>query len=402
VHPVFDGIRVIEVAEWTFVPAAAAVLAEFGADVIKVERPEGGDAQRGLAVAGVSPIHNGVALQMEQANRGGKRSVGIDIRTEQGRELIYKLVRDADVFLTSLLPGARRRYGLDIDDIRKVNPGIVYGLGSGYGSRGPESDQAGYDMTAFWCRGGLAYNLTDDDSQGIVKLRPGVGDRVSAMNLVAGVSAALLRKVRTGEGAVVEVSLLGSAMWQIAGDIVYSKSLGIENSKVSRGRNPLCAYYRTSDGKWLALALLESDRWWPGFVQATGLSYLLDDPRFRDHFARDEHYEECSDVLTEVFAADPMDVWRKRLANFSGPWAPVQSSLELAEDVQVKENGYLPTTRTVNGQEVSLVAAPVSFDGTPRRFGPCPDPGADTDTVLLELGESWEQIIEYKISGAVL
>lgn len=396
----FEGVRVIELAEWTFVPAAAAVLAEFGADVIKVERPEGGDAQRGLAVGGVSPIHEGVALQMEQANRGGKRSVGIDIRTADGQALVHKLIRDADVFVTSLLPPARLRLGFDVEDVRQTNPGIIYALGSGYGSQGPDAEQAGYDMTAFWCRGGLAYNLTEEDNPGIVKLRPAIGDRTAAMNLVAGIAGALFRRERTGDGGVVEVSLLGSAMWQIAGDIVYSKALGIENSRVSRGRNPLSNYYRTSDGRWLALAFLESDRWWPSFSKAAGVDHLRSDHRFADHRTREQFYEQCCEVLSEVFAGATLAAWRERLASFAGPWAPVQSALEVADDPQTLANGYLRTTEA-NGTAVSLVAAPMSIDGPPRRFDRCPGAGEHTEEVLLEVGEDWDTIIQHKISGTI-
>jgi len=398
---VFQGVKVVEVAEWTFVPSAAAILAEYGAEVTKVERPEGGDIQRGLTVAGISPVKDGVSLQMEASNRGGKRSVGIDVSTEAGRDLVYELVRDADVFLTSLLPKTRKRLGYTAEDIRAINPRIVYGAGTGLGTKGPEVDRGGYDMTAYWCRSGLAHALTTPDAPRVVEMRPAIGDRLGAMNLVAGVAAALFHRERTGEGTVVDVSLLGTGMWQLASDVVYSTALGTDNSRSSRGRNPLATYYRTADDRWLVLALLESDRWWPRFAAAAGFDHLLDDPRFADSASRTEHFEACRDVLAELFASQPLAEWRARLGTFEGPWEPVQSVLELAEDPQVVANEILKVMPSNNGTPVSLVAAPIQFDGTGGRFLPCPEPGANTEEVLLEAGVAWERIEELKEAGTI-
>lgn len=397
----FDGVKVLEVAEWTFVPAAAAILAEFGADVVKVERPKGGDIQRGLAVAGVSPVWNGVSLQMEASNRGGKRSVGIDLTRPEGRELVLKLAAQADVFVTSLLPKARRKLGVDVEDVRAVNPNIVYAYGHGMGSQGPDSDKGGYDVTVYWCRSGLGYALSDPEFPEPVRMRPAMGDRIGAMNLVAGVASALFKRERTGEGTVVEVSLLGTAMWQLASDVVYSNALGIENSRVSRGRNPLSGYYRTSDDRWLALALLESDRWWRPFAAVAGLEHLVDDPRFLDHAAREASYEECGAIIAEAFRGAPLEEWRRRLAGFGGPWEPIQSMQEVAHDPQVVANQYLAEIETHNGQRIKIVPAPIRFDGELGRLDPCPEVGASTEEILLEAGESWDDIIRHKEGGYI-
>jgi crotonobetainyl-CoA:carnitine CoA-transferase CaiB-like acyl-CoA transferase len=232
-------------------------------------------------------------------------------------------------------------------------------------------------------------------------MRPAFGDRLGAMNLVAGVSGALVRKARTGEGAMVEVSLLGTAMWQIAHDIVYSLALGVENSRIRRGRNPLSGYYQTKDGRWLTVALLESDRWWHDFARAVGIEHLVEDARFHDHGARDANYEECSEILAEVFRSKTLDDWRRQLAGFNGPWEPMQSIQDLASDPQVIANEYLVETVTSNGWKVKNIPAPIKYEGAPGRLDGCPEPGAHTEEVLLELGESWDDILRHKEAGYI-
>lgn len=397
----FEGVRVVEVAEWTFVPAAAAILAEFGADVIKVERPHGGDVQRGLAFSGVTPAFNGTSIQMEVVNRGGKRSIGLDVRSDEGRELVYQLVKESDVFITSLLPETRARLGLDAESIRKVNPNIVYAYGHGVGSEGPDAQKGGYDMTAYWCRSGYAAALTDDEFPHPVRMRGATGDKFGAMNLVAGVASALFKRERTGEGTDVEVSLLGTAIWQLSSDLTYSKALGIENSKESRGRNPLVGYYQTADDRWLVLCLLESTTWWPKLLPLIGLGDLVEDPRFATHQDRDDNYEECVALIAAAFAGASLAEWRTRLADFRGPWEPLQNELEVAEDPQVIANQYITEITAKTGQVVPVVPAPVRFDGTLGRLDPCPEAGEHTEEILLELGRDWDAIIGLKDRGVV-
>lgn len=397
----FEGVRVLELAEWTLVPSAAAVLASFGADVIKIERPVGGDIQRGLSVAGVNPVIGGVALQMEQTNFGGKRSIGIDVRSPEGQELIRRLAADSDVFLTSLLPRTLERFGLDYESVRAVSPRIVYAAGLGYGSLGDDADQGGYDMTAYWCRSGIGYALTEAAAPAPARMRPAMGDKLGSMNLVAGVASALFRRERTGAGARVEVSLMGTAMWQISSDIVYSKALERENSRESRGRNPLVDYYQTADDRWIVIALLESDRWWPRFTELTGLDHLREDPRFHDHHARTEHHEECVALIRAAFRARPYTEWVERLTGFGGPWAPLQSPREVADDPQAIANGYLSDLTAANGTTIRMVPAPMTIDGGHGRLAPCPEAGASTEEILLELGTSWEEIIRLKDAGVV-
>jgi crotonobetainyl-CoA:carnitine CoA-transferase CaiB-like acyl-CoA transferase len=190
---VLDGIRVIEVAQWWFVPAAGAVLADWGAEVVKIEHPQGGDPMRGLVTSGLMPGFGGVNFMWEQPNRG-KRSVGLDVGTARGRELLMKLVERADVFLTSFLPDARRRLGIDVDDVRRVNPKIVYARGHGQGTRGPDAGKGGYDAASFWCRGGIAHALTPYGAAAPIMQRAAFGDSTGGMTIAGGIAAALFRR----------------------------------------------------------------------------------------------------------------------------------------------------------------------------------------------------------------
>jgi crotonobetainyl-CoA:carnitine CoA-transferase CaiB-like acyl-CoA transferase len=397
---VFDGIRVLEVAEWTLVPAAGSILAQYGADVIKIERPVGGDAQRGLAVAGVTPVWNGIGLNTEQTNLGGKRSVGIDIASAEGQELVRRLAATSDVFLTNLLPATRKKFHLDVDDLRAVKPDIVYAYGHGVGTLGPDADKAGYDMTAYWCRSGLGYSVSEPGSEPVA-MRPGMGDRFGAMNIAAGVAGALLRKECTGEGAVVEVSLLAAGIWQLASDVVYSKALGIENSRVSRGRNAMTGYYETADGRWITLSLLNSDRWAPEFLKAAEAEELTADPRFANAELREQNYEACKAEMTRIFKRFTLAEWRAKLACFGGPWEVVQSIQEVLDDPQVAANSYVTDVAGPAEGRLGFVPAPIRFDGQPGRTAPCPEAGAQTEDVLLDLGLSWEDIGALKEAGHI-
>lgn len=214
----FERIRVVELAQWVFVPVAGALLADWGADVIRVDRPEG-DPYRGLATQGIGDDGTGVNLSVALANRG-KRSVALDLRTDGGREVLHRLLEDADVLLTRLRPGALDRLGLGAEEVRERYPWLVYARGHGYGVRGPDAGLPGYDSSAFWARGGVGHVLTPPEREHPISQRGASGDRNGGMALAFGVAAALVRRGRTGEGSVVDVSLLATAMWTLSSDVL--------------------------------------------------------------------------------------------------------------------------------------------------------------------------------------
>jgi crotonobetainyl-CoA:carnitine CoA-transferase CaiB-like acyl-CoA transferase len=401
---VLAGIRVVEVAAWTFVPISGAVLAEWGADVIKIEHPASGDPQRGLVSSGLVPGGPGVNFMFEVPNRG-KRSVGLDLSTDDGRELLYRLVESADVFVTNHLPEVRARLRIDVDDIRARNPNIVYVRGSGQGARGPDAGRGGFDGATFWARAGLAMTFKDPAAEWPVDQRPAFGDVLGGLTIAGGIAAALLRRERTGTPSIVDVSLLGLGLWSLAPEVTSAKLYeGVEIPKFDRDSipNPLVGTYPTKDGRFIALVLLQADRFWPDLCAHLDRPDLVDDPRFEDAAARYENRRECIQVLREIFRSRTYDDWRERLRTLEGVWAPLQTALEVHDDPQVRANGYLEPVTSSSGTEFVLPANPVQFDETPPSVRGAPEHGEHTDEVLLELGLTYDEILEHKISGAVL
>ncbi|MBV8949694.1 MAG: CoA transferase [Actinobacteria bacterium] len=400
---VMDGIRVLEVAQWWFVPAAGAVLADWGADVIKVEHPVTGDPQRGLMTSGLVPNTGGVNFMVEQSNRG-KRSVGLDLATDAGRNILYMLAATSDVFLTNFLPDARERLRIDVDDIRAVNPNIVYVRGHGQGAKGPDAGKGGFDAASFWCRGGLSHALTPPGARAPVMQRAAYGDSVGAMTIAGGIAAALFGRERGRAPEVVDISLLGTAMWMTAPDVLMSTALPADMPKFTRESppNPTVNSYGTSDGRWLQLNMLQPDRYWADLCRHIERPDLIDDPRFADAASRFENRRECVAELDATIGSRTLAEWRERFATLDGVWAPMQSARELHDDPQAIANGYLADVEGADGVPFKLVANPVQFDEVSPALRPAPGHGEQTDEVLLELGLSYDEILGHKVSGAVL
>lgn len=399
---VLAGIRVIEVASWTFVPSAGAVLAEWGADVIKIEDPARPDPQRGLVSSLRMPL-DGVNFMVEIANRG-KRSVAIDLASEGGHALLMRLVDSADVFITNYLPDVRARLAIDVAEIQARNPRTIYARGSAHGPQGEEAGRGGFDVATYWARGGLAATLTPPGMAWPLSPRAGFGDLMGGMALAGGIAAALVRRERTGVASVVDVSLLGLALWQLSPDITGAKLYeGVELPSFDRDSlpNPLTGTYETSDGRFITLMMIESQRHWPDLCACLGQSELAQDPRFGDPASRFENRVACIRLLREVFAARPFDDWCERLAGFAGVWAPVRTASEVHDDPQVVANGYLEPIATNAGPLLAVPANPVQFDGTSPHVGGAPEHAQNTEEVLLELGLSFEEILVFKDNGVI-
>jgi crotonobetainyl-CoA:carnitine CoA-transferase CaiB-like acyl-CoA transferase len=392
------GVRVVEVASHVFVPMAGALLAEWGADVVKVEHPTTGDPYRGLVTAGLHTLHDGVDPFFQAANRG-KRSVGIDLATPDGRALLGRLVAGADVFTTNLRPAARRRLAIEVADVRADNPSVVYASGSAFGRRGPDAEQGGYDAGAYWARSGMQHLFTAPDDPWPAPTRPAFGDVAAALGLAAAVTTALYRRSVTGEATVVDSSLLAAGLWQVQNDVVNAR-IGDDTHARRPEReatwNPLMLPYRTADGRFVALTTLAPDRHWPSLCALIGRPELADDPRFADLEVRRRNARACLAELEAAFAGRTLAEWRPVLDRYAGEWTVVQQPADVHDDPQVRANGYVAAVDTGRGSTLPMVTAPVQFDGEPGAPTRAPETGEHTEEVLLDLGVSWDDIAALK------
>jgi crotonobetainyl-CoA:carnitine CoA-transferase CaiB-like acyl-CoA transferase len=404
---VMKGVRVLEVAQFVFVPAAGAILADWGADVVKVEHPLRGDAQRGmLTIAGVK-LDAVVNPMMEHPNRG-KRSIGIDITNPEGQGLIYELAKTSDVFLTNYLPSARQKLKIDLEHIRAANPNIIYARGSGFGDKGSDRNRAGYDATAFWIHSGIAHALTPQEfdvplTQGI----GGFGDSISGMNLAGGVAAALFHRAQTGEPAEVDVSLVSSAMWaagQVLDTYLHTGKMLRIGAPGAGGAavNPFLGHFKTSDGETISLFIMVPGPYIRDTFEHLGIPEAADDPCFADALSLMKNSAAASELIVRAFATKPFDYWRQRLKTFKGAWAAAQSLLNLGSDEQAIANDAFFEVEPIDGsQPLRIVRGPVQFNHEPVETTRSPQPSEHTEMILLELGLGWDRIESLKASGAI-
>jgi crotonobetainyl-CoA:carnitine CoA-transferase CaiB-like acyl-CoA transferase len=406
---VMKGVRILEVAEHTFVPAASAILADWGAEVIKIEHVERGDAMRGLASSGVMSMAGSVHVLLEHSNRG-KKSIGVDLTTEKGVELVYKLAATCDVFLTNKLPAVRRKLRVEIDDIRAHNPDIIYVAGTGGGERGPDADRGGYDFLSYWCRGASAMGCTPPDAEGLVmQPAPGYGDSIGGMTIAGGIMGALFHRERTGEAVSVDVSLLGVGLWAMSPAVALSLQTGFpwrppaaSSSGVGGGpSNPLVGTYKTEDGRFLALTCLQGFHYWPSACRAVGREDLIGDERFTSHEVLSAHADAAREILTGVYASASLADWLERLADFDGQWSFAQDTLEAVSDPQVVANGYVGETETSEGVRFKLVTTPVQFDGSPASPKRAPEFNEHCDEILAGIDLDEQGVLDLKIEGVV-
>ncbi len=402
-YDILEGVRVVDVSMYAFGPSAAAMLGDWGADVIKVVHPKFGDPMRAQAIAGLPKRDDDLSFMWEILNRN-KRSVAIDMGTDEGRALLDELIAAADVFLTNFLPRSRRNLRLEVDDVRAVNEKIIYARATGQGPRGPEADKGGYDHTSYWCRTGIAHAVAQSSPEFIPQLGPAFGDLVSGFTLASGVVGALYRRERTGKPAIVDASLLNTGLYMLSPGVVASDLYDIDNIPRNRHAdlpNPLVAAYETSDGRHVYLAGVRTDGDWENFCTCIDRLDLLTDERFADGQARIANRSECIAMLDEVFASKDLADWRTALDNLTTPWSVVQTAHEVHDDVQVEANGYLVPVMAQGKTPIKLVASPVQFDEEPAEMRGAPEHGENTEEILLELGHSWDEIAAWKDQGVI-
>ncbi len=404
---VMQGVRILEVAQFTFTPAAGAILADWGADVIKIEHPVRGDTQRGfLNMGGVKldPLRHTL---IEHPNRG-KRSVGIDLATPEGQEVLYELAKQSDVFLTNYLPQVRQKNKFDVEHIRAVNPDIIYARGSALGNKGPEREIGGFDGTCFWSRSGIAHAMSPAELDGpLGQGMPAFGDSIGGMFIAGGISAALFHRAQTGETTELDVSLLSTAWWasgallsQVMETGEYSPNAMPRSGGVSV--NPFMGNFRASDGGWINLCILSPS----GIIRDTfehlGIPELADDPRFSEPLKLFENAAIASGYIIDAFSKKPFEYWRQHLKTMKGQWAPIQSVRDLLTDDQTVANDMIIEVEGADGgAPMRLVRGPVQWNGEPLETTRAPQASEHTELVLMEMGVEWDKIEEWKAKGAI-
>ncbi len=395
-----EGIKVAELGFWVAGPSCAAVLADWGADVVKVE-PLTGDPFRGMAASFPRVNGEGMNPPFEVDNRG-KRSIGLDYATEHGREVLLRLIDQADVFVTNLRVDALERAGLDHTTLSARDPRLVYASITGLGLAGAERDRPAYDIGSFWARAGIAAALTPAGAT-LPYQRGGMGDHMTGMAAAGAVAAALFVRERTGAGQLVSTSLLRIGTYMMSWDTTIGLH-GLPTVPWTRktAPNPLIVDYGAGDGRRFWLLGLEGDRHWPALLRAVGRPELADDPRFADISARTENNTALVELLDDLFAAKTRAEWTEIFDREGVWWAPVQTTNELLEDAQAHAAGCFVDVPDGAGSSRRGVASPVDFGTTAwAPQAPAPELGQHTEEVLLELGYDWDAIIELKDAGAV-
>jgi crotonobetainyl-CoA:carnitine CoA-transferase CaiB-like acyl-CoA transferase len=387
-----EGVRVVELGVFVVGPSAAAVLADWGADVIKIESPDG-DPNRAWTTD-CNPA-------FELDNRG-KLSITLDLKNPAGLAIAHQLLADADVFVTNLRPGALQSLGLDHDAIAARYPRLVYASITGYGLSGPDQGRASYDGGAFWSRAGVLAAMTPAGSE-FPQPPGGGGDHVTSMTAVAGIAAALVARQRTGQGQHVTTSLFRAGIFMMGFDVNMALRRGVAVPPRSRleAHNPLYNFYRAKDDRWLFLLCLQPDRHWVSVARALGLSEMLEDERFDTPEARGVNSPELIRLLDERFATRTLQDWQPVLDAEDVWWTPIQSPFDLIGDPQAEAAGAFVDAPVSEGT-ARMVATPVDFLGTPwavaRRT---PEAGEHTEEVLLALGHDWDAIDRLRAAGAL-
>ncbi len=388
-----QGIRVVEIASFVAAPSAGALLADLGAEVIKVEVPEGELYRH------TRPRMNGfksdidISPGFEMDNRG-KRSLALDLAKPEARDALLRVIDRADVVLTNLLPVRQRRFGLDPDTLRARRPALVHATLNGYGTRGDEADRPAFDYTAYWARTGMMDLMRAPDATPAF-LRPGVGDHAAGMSLVCGILAALRVRDRTGEGQAIEVSLLQIGLYIQGNDFTQVLASGESPPLHDRAapRNPLWNLYPTKDERWLMLVMVDSTRYWPSVCRALGREDLIPDARFSGPVERYKNSRALVAIFDEIFRARSLAEWEQALEKAGIIWSAVRHMHEAVADPQAREMGYLPTVDHPRVGEFPTVGTPFlmsAFQMPANR--PAPELGADSQSLLREAGLSDAEI----------
>jgi crotonobetainyl-CoA:carnitine CoA-transferase CaiB-like acyl-CoA transferase len=392
VEPLLQDIKVLEVATYIFGPGSAAILSDFGADVIKIEVPGHGDPLRHAHKAPpFMPLEFAYIWQQDNRN---KRSICLDMKTAEGREILLKLVREADVFITNFPPDVLARLNIRYEDLAPENERLIYGQITGFGEKGPEASAPGFDATAYWARSGLMDTVHTADSEPSMS-SPGMGDHPSAMTMYAAIMTGLYRRMRTGRGGKVHSSLLANGLWTGSSSLscILAGGGAVENPSLHQPTNALLNHYQTRDGRWLLLVLLHQNKHWPNLLKALEREDLLTDSRFLEIKQRNDNAKLLAPILAETFKTRDLQEWRERLQAQKLTFSVLATMEEVVDDPQVLANDMLIDVEGHHYGRGQAVNSPFWVEGSekvPAHVGPAP--GANGSDILRELGYSEESI----------
>lgn len=390
--PLLANIRVVELGTMVFAPSACAALADFGADVIKIEPPGMGDLNRHYHKIPGMPVSD--LPYTFQADNRTKKSIALDVKSDAGYEVVCKLVSSADVFVTNYRPSAVCRLKLTYDDLKPIKPDLVYAFGSGYGEEGPECDKPGYDSVSYWSRSALETHLFPSD--GWLQTFPyGSGDHPSGMALFGAVMLGLYHRQRTGCGCKVSTSLLANGAYANS-TLLQAQMAGAafaERRPRSNAYNFSYLHYRMGDGRILRLTLLNAERDWPSFCKAISRPELIEHPRFAKLSERVHHMEELIRLVDEAFAEHDAEYWRRRLDEFDVAHSVMPTFPEAADDPQMAANDIVVPLEHPRHGSIKTVSSPVSVEGFKKQPATAaPELGENTAEVLRDLGYSKDDI----------
>ncbi|MDO8637825.1 MAG: CoA transferase [Dehalococcoidia bacterium] len=403
---ILEGLRVIDMGLWVAGPAAGVMLADWGAEVILVE-PLSGEQGRGIGrasrVSSVIKFDGGEVNWRAQLLNRNKKGLALDLKKASGRDIFYKLIEKVDVFISNYQVSALNKLNLDYTTLSQLNPRLVYGVITAYGTKGPDKDERGYDYSAAWARSGFQYLIGEPGSTPPTP-RGGMMDRASGTNMVAGILAALLHREKTGKGQELDVSLYHTGVWILASDI-HSALVGMPSPKSDRTRapNPIWNTYRTKDDRWVFLAMLQPDVYWPYVCRAIERPELENDPRFNTTQTREEHCQELISILDEILVSKNLGEWERCFRQNNCIYGRVQSPVEVTNDPQAIANNFFATIDHPAVGAMKVVATPVNFHQNPASVRtPTPEIGQHTEEILLDLGYSWDDIARLKEQGVIL
>ncbi|MGK2914166.1 MAG: CaiB/BaiF CoA transferase family protein [Porticoccaceae bacterium] len=392
-----SGLKVIDITAWQQGTYATAMLADFGADVVKVEGPDSPDGGRGFST-GAGP---GQPSGYFESHNRNKRGIVVDLKSPEGREVLLRLAEQADVFVQNMRQGVMERLGLGYDGVRERSPQIIYASASGYGQKGPHRQWPAMDILG-QARGGTMMMMGEPD-QAPHSAPGGLADHIGAMTLSYGILLALWHRARTGEGQHVDASLLGGQVMLQSFNITNVLITGkVPTRRFRKEADPLWNIYEARDGRYLAVSMLQSDRWWPTFCKSIGRPDIETDPRFNSHENRLANRTALIAKLDEVFATrDQMD-WVTYLCECGLPAAPVQDYGQVIEDPQVAANDYIVDFDHPRYGPMKMVGPGVQLGKTPGSIRrPAPEFGQHTEEVLLEFGFSWDELSALQAVGAI-